>query len=67
METRTPSPSDVSDEEGACVAPYVTWLPPDAGQRRYELREACNGVRSIVKTGAHWRMLPHDLPPWPLV
>ena len=21
----------------------------------------------MVKTGAHWRMMPHDLPPWPLV
>src|SRR5215831_13599613 len=67
METRTPYPSDVSDEEWAFVAPYLTLLPQDAGQRRYDLREAFNGVRSIVKTGAHWRMLPHDLPPWPLV
>jgi len=67
METRTPYPSDVSDEEWAFVAPYLTLLPPDAGQRRYDLREAFNGVRYIVKTGAHWRMMPHDLPPWPLV
>jgi transposase len=67
METRKPYPSDVSDEEWAFVAPYLTLLPQDAGQRRYDLREAFNGVRYIVKTGAHWRMLPHDLPPWPLV
>jgi transposase len=67
METRTPYPSDVSDEEWAFVVPYLTLLPPDAGQRRYDLREVLNGVRYIVKTGAHWRMMPHDLPPWPLV
>lgn len=67
METRKPYPSDVSDEEWAFVAPYLTLLPEDAGQRRYDLREAFNGVRYIVKTGAHWRMMPHDLPPWPLV
>jgi len=42
-------------------------LPQDVGQRRYDVREAFTGVRYIVKTGAHWRMLPHDLPPWPLV
>jgi transposase len=66
METRSPYPTDVSDEEWAFVAPYQTLLPEDAGQRKYPLREVFNGVRSIVKSGAHWRMLPHDLPPWPL-
>lgn len=65
--TRTPYPSDVSDDEWEFVAPYLTLLPTDAGQRRHNLREVFNGVRSIVKTGAHWRMLPHDLPPWPVV
>jgi transposase len=24
-------------------------------------------VRYLVRTGAHWRLLPHDLPPWPVV
>ena len=64
---RKPYPSDVSDEEWSFVAPYLTVLAHDAGQRKYDVREAFNGVRSIVKTGAHWRMMPHDLPPWPLV
>lgn len=65
--TRTPYPSDVSDEEWAFVAPYLVLLAEDAGQRRYALREVFNGLRYIVRTGAHWRMMPHDLPPWPLV
>jgi transposase len=65
--TRTPYPTDVSDDEWAFVAPYLTLLPTDAGQRRHDRREVVNGVRYIVKTGAHWRMLPHDLPPWPVV
>jgi len=30
-------------------------------------REVFNGVCYIVKTGAHWRMMPHDLPPWQTV
>ena len=65
--TRSPYPSDVSDEEWAFVVPYLTLLPEDVSQRRHDLREVYNGVRYIVKTGAHWRMLPHDLPPWPVV
>jgi transposase len=64
---RKPYPSDVSDEDWSFVAPYLTLLPEDASQRKYDLREVFNGVRYIVKTGAHWRMMPHDLPPWPLV
>src|SRR5689334_2477171 len=67
MDTRSPYPTDVSDEEWAFVAPYLTLLPEDASQRKYPLREVFNGVRYIVKSGAHWRLMPHDLPPWPLV
>jgi len=66
MRTRTHYPTDISDEEWAFVAPYLTVLPDDASQRKYALREVCNGVRSIVKSGAHWLLMPHDLPPWPL-
>ena len=64
---RQPYPTDVSDEEWAFVAPYLTLLSDHASQRRYALREVYNGVRYIVKTGAHWRNMPHDLPPWAVV
>ncbi len=67
MEARTSYPSDVSDEEWALVAPYLTLMAEDAGQRRYPLREVFNALRYLVRSGAPWRMLPHDLPPWPLV
>ena len=63
---RKPYPSDVSDEEWALVAPYLL-LREDAGQREYPLREAFNGLRYIVKTGAPWRWMPNDLPPWEIV
>src|SRR5579864_8203725 len=61
---RKPYPSDVSDEEWAFAAPYLTLMSEAAPQRDYELREAFNGLRWIVRTGAQWRMLPNDLPPW---
>jgi transposase len=67
MDTRTPYPTDVSDEDPFFVAPYLTLLPEDATQRKYALREVFNGVRYVVKSGAHWRLMPHDLPPWRLV
>jgi transposase len=64
--SRQPYPSDGSDEEWTFVAPYLMLLPEDASQRKYTLREVFNGVGYIVKSGAHWRLMLHDLPPWPL-
>ncbi|MBV9785509.1 MAG: IS5 family transposase [Acidisphaera sp.] len=65
--TRKAYPSDVSDEEWALVAPYLCLLSEDAGQRSYPLREVFNGLRYIIKTGAPWRWMPNDLPPWAAV
>jgi len=60
-------PSDVSDEEWAFVAPYLALVREDAPQRRHDLREVFNAARWVVHTGAPWRWLPHDLPPWDVV
>ena len=57
-------PSDVRDDEWAFVAPYLTLRREDAPQREHDLREVFNGPRYIVRTGAPWRMMPNDLPPW---
>lgn len=57
-------PSDVTDEEWAFVAPYVTLMAEDAPQREHSLRDVFNGLRWMIRTGAPWRMMPHDLPPW---
>jgi transposase len=57
-------PSDVSDDEWAFVAPYLTLMKEDAPQRDHPLREVFNGLRYIVRTGMQWRFMPNDLPPW---
>ena len=71
METQTPPrkpcPTDVADEEWACVAPYLTLMTPDAPQRMHDLREVFNALRWIVRAGAPWRLLPTNFPPWEAV
>ena len=67
MESRKPYPSDVGDEEWAFVAPYLALVRQDAPQRTHDLRESFNALRWLVRTGAPWRMLPHDFPPWEAV
>src|SRR5215211_304305 len=65
--SRKAYPSDVSDEEWTFVAPYLTLMSETAPQREHSLREVFNGLRWMVRTGAPWRYLPSDLPPWEAV
>ena len=64
---RTTYPSDVSDAEWSFVAPYLALLPEHSAQRTYSLREVFNAARYIARSGAPWRYLPNDFPPWPTV
>lgn len=60
-------PSDVSEEEGALVGSYLTLMTEAAPPREYSLRAVFNALRWMARTGAAWRMLPHDFPPWAAV
>ena len=60
-------PSDVSDEEWAFCAPYLTLMSEQAPQRKHGLRAIFNALRWLVRAGCSWRLLPNDLPPWPAV
>jgi transposase len=65
--SKTDYASDVSDEEWAFCAPYLTLMKEDAPQREYTLRGLFNAVRYMVRAGCPWRMIPNDLPPWSTV
>jgi len=60
-------PSDVSDDEWAFVALYLTLMTEETPQRVLSLRAVFNSLLWIIRTGVPWRMLPHDLPPWEMV
>jgi len=64
---RTGYPSDVSDEEWAFCAPYLTLMKEESPQRKYPLRDLFNALRWLVRAGCPWRMMPNDLPPWTAV
>lgn len=67
MSTRASYPSDVSDDEWAFVALYLTLLSEDALQRKHDLHDVFNAAHWLVRTGAQWRMLPHDFLRWEAV
>src|SRR6516225_776021 len=67
MVTHNPYPSDVSDAEWQFVASYLCLLPEGAGPRVHDLRGVLDAARWLVRSGAPWRYLPADFPPWQAV
>lgn len=67
MITHRPYPSDVTDAEWEFVLPYLCLLPEGAGQRVHNLRDVLDALRWLVRSGAPWRYLPADFPPWEAV
>ena len=65
--TRKAYPTDLRDEEWSIIEPYVP--PPKAGGRpaKHARREIVNAIAYVLRSGCAWRLLPHDLPPWPTV
>jgi putative transposase len=60
-------PSDLSDREYACLEPYLPSPPPRGRPWRWPMREILDATFSIVRTGAQWRQLPYEYPPWQTV
>ena len=64
---RQPYPTDLTDREWAILAPLIPPAKPGGRPRSVDLREILNGIVYALRAGGSWRMLPHDLPPWPTV
>ncbi len=60
-------PSDVSDDEWAFCVGYLALVREQAPQRKHDLRAVFDALRYITRTGAAWRYLPGDFPPWAAV
>jgi putative transposase len=60
-------PSDLTDEEWAAIAPFLPQPQRTGRQRRTDLREVLNAIRTMVRSGCEWRMLPVHFPPWQTV
>jgi putative transposase len=54
-------PSDLSKKEWLIIKPL---LPPTHGNQELDLLIIVNAIFYIVKTGCHWRALPHEYPSW---
>ena len=64
METRQPYPTDLTEEQWNKIAPLVPPAKPGGRPAEHERREIVFAIFYQMRSGAAWRMLPHDLPPW---
>jgi transposase len=46
------------------VLPYLCLVREDAAQRVHNFRDLFDGLRWLSRSGAPWRYLPADFPPW---
>ena len=59
--------TDLSDGQCALIAPLIPEAEPGCRPRKALTRELVDAVLFFVRSGAAWRLLPHDLPPWQTV
>jgi hypothetical protein len=58
--------TDLRDSEWQILEPLLE--PKQKGRpRKHALRDICNAIRYVQRTGCQWRMLPPDFPPWLVV
>ena len=59
--------SDLTDEEWQIIEPLVPPAKSGGHPRTVDMREILNGIFYVLRTGCHWQMMPHDLPPYSTV
>lgn len=65
--TRTAYATDLTDSEWAILSPLFP-VPHSTGRpRKWSLRDILDGIFYVIRGGNAWRLMPHDLPPWPTV
>ena len=60
-------PSDLTDAEWCLLEPLIPPPKPGGRPRTTDMRQICNAIFYVLRTGHPWRYLPHDLPAWSTV
>ena len=64
---RKPYPTDLSDAEWISLRSYLPTPKAQGKPRTHSLRDVFDAIFYVLKSGCHWRLLPHDFPPWSTV
>ncbi|MFC1458490.1 IS5 family transposase [Microvirga arabica] len=55
--------SDLNDTEWAWLEPLIPRSHPAGRRQTYPLRRIIDAIFYLLRTGAQWRLLPHEYPP----
>ncbi|EIM29101.1 transposase [Microvirga lotononidis] len=55
--------SDLTDAEWALLAPLILCRHPAGRRQIYPLWSIVDAIFYLLRTGAQWRLLPHEYPP----
>jgi putative transposase len=64
---RKPYPTDLSDAQWTRLRSYLPTPKAGGRPRTHSLRDVFDAIFYVLKSGCHWRLLPHDFPPWSTV
>jgi putative transposase len=64
---RKPYPTDLSDAQWTRLQSCLPTPKAQGRPRTHSLRDVLDAIFYVLKSGCHWRLLPHDFPPWPTV
>jgi putative transposase len=65
--SRKPYPTDLTEQQWQLIASLIPAAKVGGRPRTVNVREILNAIFYILTSGCAWRLLPHDLPPWPTV
>jgi putative transposase len=65
---RKPYPTDLSDAQWTRLRSCLPAPKAQGRPRTHSLRDILDAIFFyVLKSGCHWRLLPHDFPPWSTV
>jgi putative transposase len=59
--------TDLCDAQWVCIEPHLPTPKASGRPKVHTTREIVDAVFYILRSGSHWRLLPHDFPPWKTV
>jgi putative transposase len=60
-------PTDLSDAEWTRWRSFLPTPKAEGRLRTHSPRDVLDAIFYVLKSGCHWRLLPHDFPPWSAV
>src|SRR5215203_3808763 len=60
-------PTDLSDAEWTRLRSFLPTPKAEGRPRTHSPRDVLDVIFYVLKSGCHWRLLPHDFPPWSTV